>query len=158
MNVANTFLFLLVSLSLYSQDNLNTVVTDFTVPINSKFTLKMIPSDEGITEFSVIKLEEYNKVVKQWGFSKLFKKKGKKDTIVFYFCFEESNDVNNPNSALLIKSYSDYSYKFKTEIQTEEGGKFTEIPNVGTHKNSIASDRWAKKTYKIRISNFEIKR
>jgi hypothetical protein len=57
-----------------------------------------------------------------------------------------------------MQSRSKYSIKFKSEIQTEENGEFKEISNVGTHKGSQTTESWAKKTYKIRLSKFELKK
>ena len=57
-----------------------------------------------------------------------------------------------------MKSRSKYSIKFKSEIQTEEDGEFIEIQNIGTHNGSITTESWAKKTIKIKLSEFELKK
>jgi hypothetical protein len=88
-----------------------------------------------------------------WNTENLFEENGESETIEFYFA-----ETDSKNFMLVMQSRSKYSIKFKSEIQTEENGEFIEIQNVGTHKGSKTSESWAKKTFKIRLSKFELKK
>lgn len=122
-------------------------------PINSKFTIKVTKIDNLNFKYSILKVEPFEKKLELWNTEDLFEENGEKETIEFYFC-----EIENKNVMLVMQSRSKYSIKFKSEIQTEEDGEFKEIPNVGTHKGSKTTESWAKKTYKIRLSKFELKK
>ena len=121
--------------------------------INTIFTIKVTKIDELNFKCEILKTEPYNKKLEMWNTKNLFTKNGETETIEF--CFAET--TNNSNM-LVMQSRSKYTIKFKSEIQTEENGDFNEIQNVGTHKGSKTTESWAKKTYKIRLSKFELKK
>ena len=122
-------------------------------PINTKFTIKVTKIDDLNFKYSILKVEPFNKKLEMWNTENLFEENGENETIEFYFA-----ETENKNVMLIMQSRSKYSIKFKSEIQTEENGEFKEISNVGTHKGSQTTESWAKKTYKIRLSKFELKK
>ncbi|MES2574907.1 MAG: hypothetical protein V4572_08185 [Bacteroidota bacterium] len=153
-----TLLILIFNICSYAQNDNNVISGIYTFPINTKFTIKLTPNTAGYFDYSVVKVENYDKVIGNWDDEKVFEDKGENETIEFCFCLEKDwNDNQKTNTMLLLKSRSKYSFKFKTEIQTEKDGEFKENFNLGAHARSITSDRWAKKTLKIRISRFEKK-
>lgn len=121
--------------------------------INTKFTIKVTKVDERNFKCEILKTEPYNKKLEIWNTENLFDENGETETIEFYFA-----ETTNNSNMLVMQSRSKYSIKFKTEIQTKENGEFNEIQNVGTHKGSKTTENWAKKTYKIRLSTFELKK
>ena len=121
--------------------------------INNKFTIKVAKIDDLNFKYSILKAEPFNKKLEIWNTENLFEKNGENETIEFYF-----GETENKNVMLVIQSWSKYSIKFKSEIQTEENGEFLEIQNVETHKGSKTTESWATKTYKIRLSKFELKK
>lgn len=121
--------------------------------INTKFTIKVTKVDELNFKCEILKTEVYNKKLEMWNTENLFNENEETETIEF--CFAETTDNSN---MLVMQSKSKYSIKFKSEIQTEENGEFIEIQNVGTHKGSKTTESWTKKTYKIRLSKFELKK
>lgn len=120
--------------------------------INTKFTLKVTKINNTDFKYTILKAEPYDKKLEMWNTENLFNENGETETIEFYFA-----ETTNNSNMLVMQSRSKYSIKFKSEIQTEENGEFNEIQNVGTHKGSKTTESWAKKTYKIRLSNFELK-
>jgi hypothetical protein len=156
------FLILIANFNTYAQQEQTTATEKWTFPIKTKFTVKVIPTSTGDFKYSVIKVEPYTKIVDASNSAKVFKKKGEKETIEFCFCLEIPWDrdpkKDDPYMMLLMNNRSKYSFKFKTEIQTEKDGVFKKISNIGTHAGSTTSDRWAKETYQIRISEFELKK
>lgn len=135
----------------FSEKDFLTNEIEFT--INTKFTIKVIKIDDLNFKCTILKAEPYNKKLEMWNTENLFEENGETETIEFYFA-----ETDNKNYMLVMQSKSQYSIKFKSEIQTEENGKFIEIQNVGTHKGSKTTESWAKKTYKIRLSKFELKK
>ena len=121
--------------------------------INTKFTIKVLKIDDLNFKYTILKVEPYGKKIEMWNTENLFEQNGEKETIEFYFA-----ETENKNVMLVMQSRSKYSIKFKSEIQTEENGEFRELQNVGTHKGSKTTESWAKKTYKIRLSKFELKK
>ena len=153
-----TLIILILTLSSYGQEESDVTSGTYTFPIKTKFTIKLIPNGSGTFDYSVIKVESYDKVIGNWDDEKVFDEKAEDETIEFCFCLEKDwSDARNTKTMLLLKSKSQYSFKFKTEIQTEKDGEFKENFNMGAHSNSVTSDRWAKKTFQIRISGFEKK-
>lgn len=128
------------------------LTNEIEIAINTKFTIKVTKLDELNFKYEILKTEPYNKKLEMWNTENLFNENGETETIEFYFA-----ETTNNSNMLVMQSRSKYSIKFKSEIQTEENGKFNEIQNVGTHKGSKTTESWAKKTYKIRLSNFELK-
>lgn len=122
-------------------------------PTNTKFTIKVTKIDNLNFKGTILKAEPYYKKLELWNTENLFEESGETETIEFYF-----GETENKNFMLVMQSRSKYSIKFKSEIQTEENGEFLEIQNVGTHKESKTTESWAKKTYKIRLSKFELKK
>jgi hypothetical protein len=135
----------------YTEKDFLTNEIEFT--INTKFTIKVSKIDDLYFKYSILKVEPYNKKLEIWNTENLFEENGESETIEFYFAETESKNV-----MLIMQSRSKYSIKFKSEIQTEEYGEFKEIQNIGTHKGSKTSESWAKKTFKIRLSKFELKK
>ena len=133
--------------------NIENLTNEIEFPINTKFTIKVTKVDELNFKYEVLKTEPYNKKLEMWNTENLFNENGETETIEFYFAVTTNN-----NNMLVMQSRSKYSIKFKSEIQTEENGEFNEIQNVGTHKGSKTTEIWAKKTYKIRLSKFELKK
>ena len=129
------------------------LTSEIEIAINTKFTMKVTKVDELNFKYEILKTEQYNKKLEIWNTENLFTENGKPDTIEFYFA-----ETSNNSNMLIMQSRSKYSIKFKSEIQTEENGEFNEIQNVGTHKGSKTTESWAKKTYKIRLSKFELKK
>jgi hypothetical protein len=122
-------------------------------PINTKFTIKVTKIEDLNFKYKILKAETINRKLEMWNTENLFEENGETETIEFYFA-----ETENKNVMLVMQSRSKYSIKFKSEIQTEENGEFQEIQNVGTHKGSKTTESWAKKTYKIRLSKFELKK
>lgn len=135
----------------YTEKDFLTNEIEFSV--NTKFTLKVTKIDDLNFKYTILKVEPYNKKLENWNTENLFEENGDPETIEFYFA-----ETENKNVMLVMQSRSKYSIKFRSEIQTEESGEFREIQNVGTHKGSKTTESWAKKTYKIRLSKFELKK
>ena len=121
--------------------------------LNTKFTIRVTKINESQFKYSILKTEAIEQKLKLWNNENLFNENGEKETIEIYFGETESKYFT-----LIMKSKSKYSIKFKSEIQTEEDGEFIEIQNVGTHNGSITTESWAKKTIKIKLSEFELKK
>jgi len=132
--------------------NIENMAIGIEFPINTKFIIKVTKVDELNFKCEILKTEPYNKKLEMWNTQNLFDENGETETIEFYFA-----ETTNNSNMLVMQSRSKYSIKFKSEIQTEENGEFNEIQNVGTHKGSKTTESWAKKTYKIRLSKFELK-
>jgi hypothetical protein len=132
--------------------NIENLAIGIEFSINTKFTIKVTKVDELNFKYEILKTEPYNKKLEMWNTGNLFDENGETETIEFYFA-----ETTNNSYMLVMQSRSKYSIKFKSEIQTEENGEFSVIQNVGTHKGSKTTEIWAKKTYKIRLSNFELK-
>ncbi|MBP4141898.1 hypothetical protein J3S90_08790 [Flavobacterium sp. P4023] len=132
--------------------NIENIAIGIEFPINTKFTIKVTKVDELNFKYEILKTEPYNKKLDMWNTENLFNENGETETIEFYFA-----ETTNNSNILVMQSRSKYSIKFKSEIKTEENGEFNEIQNVGTHKGSKTTESWAKKTYKIRLSKFELK-
>jgi hypothetical protein len=153
-----TLLILILNLSSYGQDERNLTSEKYTFPVKTKFTIKLTPIDSVNFDYKIIKIENYDEIIGSWHDEKVLEEKGEDETIEFCFCLEKDwNDSQKSNTMLLLKSWSKYSFKFKTEIQTEKDGEFKENFNLGATAGKSASDRWAKKTFKIRISEFKKK-
>ena len=133
-------------------ENIENMSKAIELPVNTKFTIKVTKVDEFNFKYSILKAEPYNKKLEMWNNEGLFEENGKDETLEFYFA-----ETTNNNYMILMQSRSKYSIKFKSEIQAEENGEFIEIQNVGTHKGSKTTESWAKKTYKIRLSDFRLK-
>ncbi len=156
MKIILTLLLLVFSINSHAQDE-NISISDFyTFPFNTKFTIKVVPNNSGDFDYNIVLIEKNTKIIENWNHAEIFNKEGDEETLEFCFCHEKNQlDGNELKTALWIKSNSKYSFSFKTEIQTEENGEFKDNFNLGAKAGVITSDRWAKKTYKLKIGNFK---
>jgi hypothetical protein len=108
----------------------------FAFPIGSKFTIKLHPTDSLIFDYSIIKFEQFDKIVDTWENDELFKEKGEDGTIEFYFCLSTSGKTEKEREEkmkvlLIMKNRTKYSLKYNSDIQRQEEGEFLYTSNVG---------------------------
>ncbi|MGI5821807.1 MAG: hypothetical protein ACOX5L_07075 [Bacteroidales bacterium] len=131
----------------------------FAFPLGSKFTIKLIPTEPGYYDYSVIAFEPFQEIVDTYEKEHLFEKEGEENSIVCYFCLgthgetEEEMD-KNMKILLIFKSYSKELLSYTSEIQREEDGEYEETSNVGAFPGVLMTEMWPYMIYSIGLRNF----
>ncbi len=131
------------------------------ITIGTKFTVKMVQVDSVNFNFSIIEFEEFHQTVDTYEKDTLFKEEGKNGTIEFYFCYgthgkTKKEREKNMKILLIFKNRTEFSFKYKSDIQTEEEGEFEETSNVGTYSGAITTEMWPYMIYQIGLRDFTL--
>jgi len=158
-----TFLFILFSLNLFSQELPSQPENGFIFPIGSKFTIKMHPIDSVNYNYSILKFEPFNDFVDTWENDNLFAENGIDETIEFYFCIGTTGETDeekekNMQILLIMKNRTKHSFSYHSEIITEEDGELKETSNIGTYSGAKGTEMWPYMIYAIGLSDFKLKK
>ena len=162
MKNVSTIMLLMVTCFVYAQKLPSEPANGFSFPIGSKFTIELVSIDSVNYNYSVISYKPYRKIIDIFENEKLFKKKGKDNTIVFYFCLAtrgktKEEKEKNMKVLLVMRNFSKVALNYTSEIQRQEGGEFENTSNVGLHPNAIgtSTEMWPYMIFSIGLSDFK---
>ncbi|MBP5546254.1 MAG: DUF4919 domain-containing protein [Bacteroidales bacterium] len=132
--------------------------TKLELPLGTHFIIKLEEDlDEEDTEFKVVKMEPFDKVIDRYDNNYLFSEEGEPGTIEGYFCrstygntVEEIRD--NVKIVLVFKSWIDGMLNYDTYIR-QENGTWEETSNSGIWHKVLMTEIWSTGYDMLRISN-----
>lgn len=157
-NLVFILIFLISSMGI-SQDLPSEPSKGFAFPLGSKFTIRLIPSDDSHFDYSIIAFEPFEDIIDTFEHDALFEKKVKDGTIDFYFCIstrgeDDETREKNMKILLLIKNNTEHALSYDSDIQIEEEGEFVTTSNVGTFSGAKTVEMWPYMIYQIGLHNF----
>ncbi len=121
----------------------------------------MVQVDSVNFNFSIIEFEPFQEVVDTYETDSLFDEKDKNGTIEFYFCYgtdgeTEKEREENMRVLLLFKNRTEYSFKYLSDIQRQEGGDFEKTSNIGSYTGAKGTEMWPYMIYQIGLHDFTL--
>jgi hypothetical protein len=153
--------FLFIGSGMFSQQLPTVAAKGFSFGLGSKFTIKMVQVDSVNFDYKITEFEPYEEIIDTDNDETLFDETGKKGTIEFYFALgthgnSEKEKKDSMRVLLLFKNYTDYNFKYFSEIKRTKDGKYEETSNVGTYSGAIGREIWPYIIYEIGLRDFKL--
>ena len=150
MNKARLIFVLFISFSLSSFGQSLRDVTS--IPLHSKFTLKLIPLDSNTYEYEVIKVEPYTASITFASIQTKFDSNLEKNMVQGFF---GKGKFGNKESILLaMKNGSDKTLEYELFINTNGKKKFDKTSTVALSPNLPSIEMWPYFIHSIKILSF----
>ncbi len=122
------------------------------LPLGTHFIIKLEGElDEHETDFKVVKMVPYDKVIERYDNDELFAAEGEAGTIEGYFC-RSTYGGGSENIVLVFKSWCEGSAEFDTDIH-QQNGAWEKTSNSGIWHKVLMTEMWGLGYDMLRISN-----
>lgn len=153
------FLACILTILSHSQELPTENSNGFAFPLGSKFTIKLVATNDSHFDYSIIAFEPYEEIIDTFDHDDLFENKDKDGTIDFVFCIgtrgkDDAEKEKNMNILLLAKNNSIHSLSYDSDIQLTEEGEFKSTSNVGLYPGVKTTEMWPYMIFQIGLHNF----